>query len=248
MNLQQMLGAFLIITAVFVGIGTYQSTHIEAFYKRGQPVTAKILKKYSIDRSKPWGNPAVSRYARILQRDYYFEVSLSTAPTQPSKAFQFVTATLSVSPQLGATLTQGASLEVLYIPQDPEGTVIARQDFEKGRHSLDETTKKRYAEEAKVSRSQVKRILENGKVEVYFSASPTLATVSFVTVPVPVDGSLYRSYEAGDTIDVIYLPGNQEQAIATEMLKSLIYIPSWVGILGAAISTIIGLWFLFLKK
>jgi len=248
MNVQQLLGAFLVIIAVLIGIFTYQGSQIEAFHAKGQPVTAKILQKYTLERSKLWGNPAVSRYSRMLQREYYFDVTLNTAPSAAGKALQFVSAPLVVSPELGATLTKDSTIEVLYLAENPTETVIAREDFLAGRHSLDGTTKKRYAEEAKVSRAQVRKILENGKVEIYFSASNVSAAISPVKLPMPVDGSMYKAYEVGDTIDVVYLPGNEDRAISVGMLKSLIYLPTWLGALVTVAVACLGGWLLFLKK
>lgn len=248
MNLQQIGGAFLIILAVFVGILAYQGAQIEVFHKKGQPATAKILQKYTLERSKRWGNPSVSRYSSILQRDYYFEVTLNTASSQSEKAFQFVSAPLVVSPEMGKTLTKGSSIEVLYLPENPAETVIAREDFLKGRHTLDGATKNRYTEEAKVSRAQVKKILEDGKVEIYFSASNVSAPISPVKLPIPVDGSIYRSYDVGDTIEVVYLPGKEDRAISGEMLKNLIYLPTWLGALATVVVAVMGVWLLFFKK
>ncbi|HOM23890.1 MAG TPA: hypothetical protein PK292_08765 [Termitinemataceae bacterium] len=248
MNVQQLLGAFLVIIAVLIGILTYQGSQIEAFHTKGQPVTAKILQKYTLERSKLWGNPAVSRYSRMLQREYYFDVTLNTALSAAGKALQFVSAPLVVSPELGATLTKDSTIEVLYLAENPTETVIAREDFLAGRHSLDGTTKKRYAEEAKVSRAQVRKILENGKVEIYFSASNVSAAISPVKLPMPVDGSMYKAYEVGDTIDVVYLPGNEDRAISVGMLKSLIYLPTWLGALVTVAVACLGGWLLFLKK
>lgn len=248
----QFLGAFFIILSLLILALTHQGFKIQEFKKNGVIKEARIHKKYKSEKSEPWGIRSVKqspRYSHITKSDYYFDISFFKDKEGEKSIFKFTKTSFKVSDKTISEIKKGSSIEIIYIPENPEGSIIAFKDFENNFYQLPEEKITQYNQKGKKASAIIQEIDKKDKiVKVSFMLSSVSGLGELISSTIPVSKSIYDSFNTGDKIEIVYLAEDPQIAVSKKMLDSLIYLNPYMGILTIIVLILIGIYLISNKK
>ncbi len=251
MQKMQFLGAFFVIISILISIITYQGFKIQTFKKNGIVTLARIHNKYKHEKSEPWGIRSIKqspRYSHIIKTDYYFDIGFFKGKEDKS-SFKYTKTSFKVSNKTISEIKKGSLIEIIYLPEDPDGSIISFKDFENNFYKMNDEKKAQYNQKGKKVSAVVNEIDKTKEiVKVSFILSSVAGLGELITTTIPISKSMYDSFNKGDKIEIVYLAEDPQIATSKKMLDSLIYLNPYLGIIIVLLLIVGGIYLLSKKN
>ena len=248
----QFLGAFLIIISILILIIGYQGFKIQTFKKKGVITKAKINKKYKREKSKPWGIRSIinsPRYSFIRKTDYYFDIGFFKNEKKEKSSFKFTQASFKVSYKTISEIKKGDSIEIIYLSENPEDSIVSFKDFENNFYQMNDEKITKYKQNGKKESAIVEETDKTkGIVKVSFMLSSVAELGELISSTISVTKSIYDSFNIGDRIEIVYSKETPDIAISKKMLDSLIYLNPYVALIITIFLIGFGIYFIYKKE
>jgi hypothetical protein len=203
-NVRRIGGAFLIVISVLLLIIAAQGLRYANYQSSGVTTQATVTAKDTVRTRQVSGS-------QLYRSDYLLDVTFSTGPAaaaQSSAPGKFITAAALVDDQHAAGLKQGDRVSVIYLPDDPQNTVVVQAALDAGTVGLAADQVERYRQSGVTVEATVDQIdTTQPALRVMFMTRLTSANAGHqVAATLDVNKSTWDAVEPGSSIEVVYLP------------------------------------------